>query len=98
MVIEMNRVHPFVVCSVCVSLFLVLLCLVEKKKEVPVVHCTCMMHSSLEFYKLPLLSAKRPYLHEVVRHVIIILMSVIDYMLSLNVKLFFKCLIVIMNG
>ena len=45
-----------------------------------------MMHSSLEFSKLPLLGAKRPYLHEVVRHVIIILMSVIDYMLSLNVK------------
>ena len=60
----------------------------QKKKEVPVVHCTCMMQSSLEFYKLPLLGAKRPYLHEVVCHVIIILMSVIDYMLSLNVKVF----------
>ena len=35
-----------------------------------------------------LFDAKRPYLHEVLRHVIIILMSVMDYMLSLNVKVF----------
>ena len=60
-----------------------------KKEGVPVLHCICMMHSPLELYKLPLLGAKRPYLQEVVRHVIIILMSVIDCMLSLNVSVFF---------
>ena len=73
MVIEMNRVHLFVVY---VSLFLVLLCL--GKKVVAMIYCICVMHSSLECYKLSLLGAKRPYLHEVVHHVIIILISVID--------------------
>ena len=57
-----------------------------EKKEVPVVHCICMMHFSLD--DAFLFGAKRPYLHEVLRHIIIILMSVIDYMLSLNVKVF----------
>ena len=73
MVIEMNRVHLFVVY---VSLFLVLLCL--GKKVVAMIYCICVMHSSLECYKLSLLGAKRPYLHEVVHHVIIILIGVID--------------------
>ena len=83
MVIEMNRVHLFVVY---VSLFLVLLCL--EKKVVAMIYCICVMHSSLECYKLSLLGAKRPYLHEVVHHVIIILISVIDCVLSLSVKAF----------
>ena len=46
----------------------------------------------MECYKLPLLGEERPYryLNEVM---LIILMSVINYMLSLSVQ-FFKCLIV----
>ena len=58
-----------------------------EKKEVPVVHCICMMHFSLD--DAFLFGAKRPYLLEVLRHVIIILMSITDYMLSLNVEVFF---------
>ena len=82
MVIEMNRVHLFVVY---VSLFLVLLCL--GKKVVAMIYCICVM-PSLECYKLSLLGAKRPYLHEVVHRVIIILIRVIDCVLSLSVKAF----------
>ena len=65
-----------------------LFCYVWEKKIVAVIYCICVMHSSLECYKLSLLGAKRPYLHEVVHHVIIILISVIDCVLSLSVKAF----------
>ena len=65
-----------------------LFCYVWEKKIVAVIYCICVMHSSLECYKPSLLGAKRPYLQEVVYHIIIILISVIDYMLSLSVKAF----------
>ena len=70
MVMEINRVHPFVVYSASVSLFSCFSMLKKKKKVVVAVllHLICVIHFSLECYKLPLLGAKRPYgyLNEVV--------------------------------
>ena len=72
MVMEINRVHPFVVYSAIVSLFscFALFFFIKKKKVVVAVllHLICVIHLSLECYKLPFLGAKRPcgYLNEVV--------------------------------
>ena len=68
MVMEINRVHPLVVYSASVSLFS---CFSMFKKKVVVavlLHLICVVHLSLECYKLPFLGAKRPcgYLNEVV--------------------------------
>ena len=75
MVMEINRVHPFVVYSAIVSLFSCLPMFEkeeeEEEEEVVVavlLHLICVIHFSLECYKLSLLGAKRPYgyLNEVV--------------------------------
>ena len=75
MVMENNRVHPFVVYFAIVSLFscFAMLKKKKKKKEEKVVvavllHLICVIQFSLECYKLPLLGAKRSYgyLNEVV--------------------------------
>ena len=80
MVMEINRVHPFVVYSAsvplfsCSSMYKIIKNKNEKKKErsssssVVLLHLICVIHFSLECYKLPLLGAERPYgyLNEVV--------------------------------
>ena len=75
MVMEINRVHPFVVYFAIVSLFSCFAMLSKKKRGGGVVvavllHLICVIHIhfSLECYKLPLLGAKRSYsyLNEVV--------------------------------
>ena len=72
MVMENNRVHPFVVYFAVVSLFSCFATFEKKEKEKVVVavllHLICVIQFSLECYKLPLLGAKRSYgyLNEVV--------------------------------
>ena len=90
MVMEMYRVRSSFVYSDIVSLFSCFSTFEKKKKNVAAIAIIievlllvwCIY---LECYKLPLLGEERPYryLNEVM---LIILMSVINYMLSLNVK------------